>query len=147
MVSGSLRAHHKESCAETSSNPGEFIYEIGILVRLFPLTLSGVNSQPCALTHSFPKFHRMGKRSNEGSWPSSAGAGLEASRPSKGPPPACAPSDSVDMREQGLGVAASRLQSPWKPTECAGAASAPCSLRAETVQCGLAFCQCRRGCT
>lgn len=88
LVSGSLRAHHKESCAETSSNPGEFIYEIGILVRLFPLTLSGVNSPPCALTHSFPKFHRMGKRPNEGSWPSSAGAGLGASHPSKGLPPA-----------------------------------------------------------
>lgn len=88
LVSGPLRAHHKELCAETSSNPGEFIYEIGILVRSFPLTRSGVKSQPWARTHSFPKFHRMGNCSNEGSWLSSAGAGLGASHPSKGLPSA-----------------------------------------------------------
>lgn len=46
-------------CTETFSNLGEFIYEAGILVRLFPLTLSGDDSQPCAI-HSFQKFHSMG---------------------------------------------------------------------------------------
>lgn len=71
-------------CTETFSNLGEFIYEAGILVRRFPLTLSGDDSQSCAI-HSFQKFHSMGNFSHKFfTKPCSHGFVVESAHPWKG---------------------------------------------------------------